>query len=419
MSHFGALCVVHVLAGWCLTYPRVASNVIPAFLIFAILQSALGYWWLPYALRAGMGPLRATDLPLAIIPTSITALTLTTPTLAGLALARRREWCLPLLWWFGSRMGDLFVETALGSPLVSMEAALRAEGHWTGVVASELTAFGLASVITACCTMAGWSVGLRQTMIPAAILLGLPMLTFSPSPGNQPTPTPPPVTVMHLANARIGAFPAERLSQVQAGSLAIWPETAFRGKVPRDSKVPPEHILSSLVPGAWNIWVAESSSFSGPTLSAFATSPDGHNRYLRSKRTLIPFAERSFFGMLLPGSKNLQPGSESTMVQIGDHKIGLLICYEAMFEELAGQAIEEGATLIAILASDRFAADVDYARNLGFQHAQYLATRYNIPVVRASMQGPSAIFEAGGAVLATTNSEENEILIPPSARPSQ
>jgi len=129
------------------------------------------------------------------------------------------------------------------------------------------------------------------------------------------------------------------------------------------------------------------------------------------KRQLVPFGEyipfRSQLGWLTRISRaapqNMTPGSGAKVLTAsvpgGPLRLGVLICFESAFPDMARADVQRGAQLIVYQTADStFQASWQLA-----QHASLAAVRAaetGRPAVQAALTGDSAAFDAQGRLLA-------------------
>ncbi|MCH8273510.1 MAG: hypothetical protein IH851_01825, partial [Armatimonadetes bacterium] len=114
----------------------------------------------------------------------------------------------------------------------------------------------------------------------------------------------------------------------------------------------------------------------------------------------VPFRDRLGFlgGFNLPAG-DLQPGSEVTTLEVGGIRVGSLLCFEALFEEVAREHAANGAELLAVMSLDDW-----YQRTGAIEMlkaaAVLRAVENRLPVVRSAPLGPSLIVDERGRILA-------------------
>jgi len=203
------------------------------------------------------------------------------------------------------------------------------------------------------------------------------------------------------------------LSQSQADasgpSLVVWPETAmpfyFQRKSALRDRVTDfarDNALT-LVTGAPAAIKNESGySFFN---RAYLVGPDGEPGAYYDKRHLVPFGEYVPFGDIFPfitklaqGAGDFKPGSSATPLVSGDLALGMLICYEAIFPELAQELASAGANLFVNISNDAWFGDSPAPR----QHLDLSllrAVEQERYLVRATNTGISAIIDPKGRIL--------------------
>lgn len=132
------------------------------------------------------------------------------------------------------------------------------------------------------------------------------------------------------------------------------------------------------------------------------------------KQHLIPLAESSLgIPELLGGEGNLARfgvGSRSAPLEINRHLFGPLICYEAMFPELARSHADDGAEVLVNLVSDSWLKSGMASRALEGL-ARLNAVEVGLPLVRLVDGGPSTWWAADGRKRGQTASGTSAVAI--------
>ncbi len=179
----------------------------------------------------------------------------------------------------------------------------------------------------------------------------------------------------------------ERLTHEAAGRgarLVVWPETAS----PADILANPS-VLAAV--RSWaradRVSVIATSLEGGRTNSAFAFAPSGMLVGRYDKVRLVPFAEAGE-----------TPGHPPAVLRTPQGQVGMAICFESIFPELARQAVRDGADLLAVITNDAWFD----GRSAAAQHAAlapFRAVEEGRYLIRAANQGISAIIDPRGRTL--------------------
>ncbi len=169
---------------------------------------------------------------------------------------------------------------------------------------------------------------------------------------------------------------------------------------------------------------------------AALVTPDGASDWY-GKQRLLPFAEGVPFADLIgwdPSKRkrdrkqslltmlgNFSPGPKATIFEVGSARIGVLICYEGLYPELARRYANEGANTLAVLTNDAWWGHGVFP----YWHAQMITARareLGLPVIRAANNGISCVVDREGSRQKQTRLDEITILKtelkPSGARPT-
>ncbi len=202
--------------------------------------------------------------------------------------------------------------------------------------------------------------------------------------------------------------------------LVIWPEHALQ--VPPDdpllgptlrlfverAKVPlllgaPRHARSD---GAGRVYN-----------SAFLLEPGAARAPLHyDKRVLLPFSETRLFGWLpsLGAQGDLDAdgyaaGEGPGVFGVGARRLGVLICLEALYPDLARELAREGADALVNLSHDGwYGGSGGAAQHLAQVRGRAIETRR--PLVRSTTTGISAVVAPDGSLAAALPAEEARVL---------
>lgn len=197
--------------------------------------------------------------------------------------------------------------------------------------------------------------------------------------------------------------------------LIVWPEAALPFAFERD--IAGTQIARWLM--SLNTYtILGSVDFTGPddkpqfTNSAYLVSPQGvAGKY--SKMHLVPFGEYvpfvglfKFIDKITKGAAgDFTPGTEITLLEIPKGRMGLIICYEAIFGDLVRRFRKQGADLLVNITNDAWFGDSSAPR----QHLSMAAFRCaenHCYMVRAANTGISAVVDPAGRVVAQTGMDE-------------
>jgi apolipoprotein N-acyltransferase len=217
--------------------------------------------------------------------------------------------------------------------------------------------------------------------------------------------------------------------------LVILPETARPGWVKWEESGPfADEEMEALsravgVPILYGCQIARIRRDGGATLynGAALVHPDDRPAQWYGKQRLLPFVEGVPFASLLgwdPSARdpkrdsyltmlgNFTPGPEPTIFEVGEARIGVLVCYEGFYPHLARRYRQEGANMLAVLTNDAW-----WGRSVfPSWHARMIAARAReagVPVVRAANNGISSYTDARGRLRSYTALDEITLLRAP------
>jgi apolipoprotein N-acyltransferase len=150
--------------------------------------------------------------------------------------------------------------------------------------------------------------------------------------------------------------------------------------------------------------------------SAFLLKSDGTLSGRYDKVHLVPYGEyvplRSYFpfiGKLVAGVGDFRPGGGFHPLSINGHRLGVLICYEGIFPEPAGNYKREGAELLVNITNDAWfgktSAPVQHLSMTVFR-----AVENRLFLVRAANTGISAIIDPTGEIISRTGLFQRAVL---------
>lgn len=194
----------------------------------------------------------------------------------------------------------------------------------------------------------------------------------------------------------------------EGAEIVVWPESALPYNLESNSsmasyvsRVARENEVTILV-GAFT------TNDDGMELnSIIAVLPDGSfHETVYSKRHLVPFGEfvpmRGLFEVLIPPltelsmlSEDLAEGVGTEIMDIGGVKIGSIICFDSIYDELSRASALEGAEIIALSTNDSWFLD-SAALYMHNAQAKLRAIENGRYVVRAANTGISSIITPRG-----------------------
>lgn len=178
----------------------------------------------------------------------------------------------------------------------------------------------------------------------------------------------------------------------RGASLIVWPETASPTDIAGDPST--LALIRAWVRGD-HVALIASALEGGRTNSAFSFAPDGALAGRYDKMRLVPFAE---FGE--------RAGRGPAVLPTPLGPVGIAICFESTFPEIARQSVARGAGVLAVITNDAWFG----GRAAALQHAAiapFRAIEEGRYLLRAANGGPSEIIDPRGRVLAS---------LPPGAR---
>ncbi len=310
-----------------------------------------------------------------------------------------------------------------GFPWLTLAAAL---SPWPATIqgAAYIGAYGLSGLLAG---LAAWPTVCgplsRQGMTAVLLLIGLFFF------GNMRADAPPPKDGSIHATIIQGNVdqsrkwdPDSQLDTVEKyislstrslkdapSNLLVWPETTmpfyFQDHGPLAQRVM-DFVAKSGTPLVFGAPAYERTG-DGPVLynRAYLLTPTGEESYY-DKEHLVPFGEYIPFGTYLPfihklvdGVGDFRRGHSEGPLRVGNLALGMLICYEAIFPELAQQRVDAGANLLVNISNDSWFGDSAAPR----QHldvALLRAVEQGRAIIRGTNSGISAVINPRGRIMA-------------------
>jgi len=194
--------------------------------------------------------------------------------------------------------------------------------------------------------------------------------------------------------------------------LLVWPESAvpffFQDEPQQADKVRrlAQELAVSILLGspAHESRNGQSSFFN----SAYMITPDGTTAGRADKLHLVPFGEYVPWGRFFPfiskiveGIGDFVPGETARVLPAGGIKLGTMICYEAIFPDIARRYVANGARIMVNITNDAW-----FGRSSApYQHlamAAFRAVETRTPLVRAANTGITAFVDQNGHIKTMT-----------------
>lgn len=201
-----------------------------------------------------------------------------------------------------------------------------------------------------------------------------------------------------------------------APDLVVWPETAmpFYFQDPSDlttsMRLGVARMQVPVLAGApaYSIPMAPGASQYVLHNRAYLLSANGEPLASYDKEHLVPFGEYvplgkwlPFITKLVPGQFEFKPGLNTEPLKTGSLAMGLLICYEAIFPELAQKQVELGANVLINISNDAW-----FGRSSApWQHLHLSilrAVEQNRAIIRSTNSGVSAFIGPDGSLRGST-----------------
>lgn len=138
---------------------------------------------------------------------------------------------------------------------------------------------------------------------------------------------------------------------------------------------------------------------------AYLITPQGHDAGYYDKEHLVPFGEYlppwlafEFLVPLLQGVGDFTPGLAVAPLRTGNLALGMLICYESIFPELAQARVAAGANILVNISNDGWFGDSS-APEQHLQMAALRAVEQNRWLLRGTNTGISGIYDNKGRLV--------------------
>lgn len=356
------------------------------------------------------------------------SISLLIPPLAGLAFAGFEVCC-----------GHLFT----GFPWLSLGAAFGFSPAWMQT-AALFGGFGLSALMAAAACLAAESlVGPAKSKLPTlavalALLTAMPVYGHFRLAGQADAPAGRALSVLmvqgnidqnqkwlpafqrgtldlYMQLSREAMADLAAAGDQKTPDLLLWPETAmpfYFDRHPDYARELYRFAVANDVYFAFGSLGIESGRNGGQAAlknRLYMLSPTGRSAGFYDKRHLVPFGEYMPFAADIPLLRDLLqgmdffPGDITAPLRIRldgtAYALGALICYEAIFQNLAQERVAHGATMLLNVSNDGWFRDSSAPR----QHLAHVALRaveQKRPVLRATNTGITATLDAYGRITA-------------------
>lgn len=191
-----------------------------------------------------------------------------------------------------------------------------------------------------------------------------------------------------------------------APQLLVWPETAVPFFYGIDEPLTKQVQKIVREAGVSLLFGSPGAEWAGghPLLlnKAYLVNGDAEPLGQYAKQHLVPFGEYVplqnllfFVHRLVEAAGNFVPGRDPSPLRLDRQGLGVLICYEAIFPNLARRTVNLGATSLVNITNDAWFG----TSSAPYQHldmTRWRAVEFRVPLIRAANTGISTIFDATG-----------------------
>jgi apolipoprotein N-acyltransferase len=192
-------------------------------------------------------------------------------------------------------------------------------------------------------------------------------------------------------------------SQQGSEQLIIWPESPGPLYFYRDPEFHREATQLAQAEQAYFLFgtVAETKE-DAPLNSAVLLRPDGRfvDRY--DKINLVPFGEFvpkifGFVNRITQEAGDFAPGNRIVVFPMGEHRLGVFICYESVFPDEVRQFVKGGANLLVNISNDGYFGH-SAAREQHLEIARMRAVENSRWLIRSTNDGITAVIDPSGHI---------------------
>lgn len=196
----------------------------------------------------------------------------------------------------------------------------------------------------------------------------------------------------------------------EGAELIVWPETALPISVEKNpDRVARLRGLAKECDADMLVGIFTHDDEGGERNSLVLFRRDGTvSDEIYSKRHLVPFGEylpmRKLIMTLIPPlsevamlDDDLVPGEDSGLIQVGDVRVGALICFDSIYEELTRRSVLDGAQIVVQSTNDSWFGD-SAALYMHAAHDRLRAIENGRTVLRAANTGITAHIRPDGSM---------------------
>lgn len=202
--------------------------------------------------------------------------------------------------------------------------------------------------------------------------------------------------------------------------LIVWPETSAPFFFQDNVELSPKLVSIARESGAVLVFGSPAYKQASGMIKyynrAYLISPYGRRPQYYDKIHLVPFGEYvplkrflHFINRLVPAAGDFAQGTEIVSLDHDNLSIGMLICFEAIFPELARNHAKKGANILVNITNDAWFGKT----SAPYQHlamAVFRAVENRRPMIRAANTGFSAFIEPQGKIIARSGLFTEETL---------
>ncbi|NNF26812.1 MAG: hypothetical protein HKN73_06320, partial [Gemmatimonadetes bacterium] len=135
--------------------------------------------------------------------------------------------------------------------------------------------------------------------------------------------------------------------------------------------------------------------------AAFLVRPGASGRQVAHKRRLVPWLESGGVVPGRPGGAGYEPGRDAVVFDLGGWQVGVLICYDVAFSQVARELAGQGADALVVISNDDWLDPEKPARTTVayWQHetlGRLRAAESGIPLVQVATTGRTFSVDSWG-----------------------